>query len=308
MRIRKWTLPALLLAITWNSALASPGHLQVLSGVDDEGRATPLWQTMIRKRLPHADFRAVESIVKPLAAGEQAWATLIRSRAAGWEKEIPALAEIFRPLAAPDARIVLGNRGGDDAFTHDPHTIGFDLERLNAIYGDASKPENAARVDRFFRHEYTHLLQKAWLAEHPIPLDTPLDRALAEIWTEGMGNWYSLSESWRTENGRPAARTTETLRVLEPRFVTRLAAIACASPEQAERLSADLSRGRFDRKWGALPVALWLELEPEPATALHEFLLAGPDGIWSLAERHVTPAFRPVLREIRSAQAICRRQ
>lgn len=309
MSNRNVPLITLLILLAFSTAHAAPARLEVLPGVDDTGHATALWQQMIRARLPAAAFEGVRDLEKPLTATERAWSDLIHARAGRWEAEIPVLARIIRPLDAPAARIVLGNRGGDDAFTHDPHTIGFDLERLHAIYGDATDPANTARIDRFFRHEYTHLLQKAWLAEHPVPLDSPLDRALAEAWAEGMGNFHSLSDSWRTRNGLPAEKALVALESLEPRFVARLAAIACASPERAQRLTADLSRGRFDRKWGALPVALWLEREPgEPEAVLREFLLAGPAGVWALAERHAAPASRAALSEARSAYAICRRE
>ncbi|HEX7029106.1 MAG TPA: hypothetical protein VF254_00770 [Gammaproteobacteria bacterium] len=289
------------------SAGAFAATVEIVPGVDDTGRATALWREMIRKRLPAADFRAIEHLEKPLTAGEAAWAALIHSRAAPWEKEAPALAQVFRPLAPPAARIVLGNRGGEDAFTHDPHTIGFDLERLQAIYGDAAKPENTARIDRFFRHEYTHLLQKAWLQQHPYAADTPLDAALLGTWLEGMGNWYSMSDGWRATDGRESGKARETLAILVPRFVARLAALACATESDAKRLMADHSMGRFDRKWGALTAALWIEQEASVSdNALRNFVLAGPEGVWALAKRHVEPSLSPVLEEIRAAEVLCR--
>ena len=55
----------------------------------------------------------------------------------------------------------------------------------------------------------------------------------------------------------PQASVRSALERLEPRFVARLAALACGSPD-AETLIADLSEGRFEEKWGALPAALWL--------------------------------------------------
>lgn len=305
MSHRKSVLLAFLLA---GSCIASSiaGALAIHSGVAPGGQATRLWLEMIEKRLTPEAFTAVAAIQKPLSSDEQAWADLIVSRHVHWQKEIPALAAVFHPVVAPDARIVLGNRGGEDAFTHDAHTIGFDLERLSAIYGDAGLPENPARIDRFFRHEYTHLLQKAWFVDHPLPLDTPLDLALAEIFTEGMGNFHSLSDSWLPHDGQPAMKTRNTLKVLEPRFLARLSAIACASPEQARQLSADLSFGRFDRKWGALTVALWLANEPGTnEKVLREFLLGGTDSVWRLAGRQLQPELRPMLDEIRLARSLC---
>lgn len=228
-----------------------------------------------------------------------AWPELIRSRVESWKDEIPALAEPYAPVVPPDAAIVIGNGGGQDAFTHDAHTIGFDVGRLQSEYGDADLAENRTRIDRFFRHEYTHLMQKAWLRNHPYDATTPLRAALLGIWTEGLGNAYSLSDKWR---GADSAAARKARAELEPRFVARLAALACASDEDAERLMADLSMGRFDQKWGALPVALWLDGDRGATRALIE---AGPDGIWALAEQHLPEGSRPVLRETRALAAMC---
>lgn len=88
--------------------------------------------------------------------------------------------------------------------------------------------------------------------------------------------------------------------------MARLAALACATPERGEALTADLSRGHFDRKWGALPAALWLEEEPgEPGEALRRLVVAGPEGVWDLADRHLPAPLRPVLREARLADSLC---
>ncbi|HWR13183.1 MAG TPA: hypothetical protein VN577_00025 [Terriglobales bacterium] len=304
MLVRK-LLCALVLTLSL-SACAAGQLLKVIPGTDGSGRATQQWREMMARRLPEGKFREIEPLVKPYNAQEQKWLELIESKAANWETEIPRLAAPFRPVAAPEAQIVVGNRGADDAFTHDPHTIGFDVERLNALYGNAQSPENVARIDRFFRHEYTHLLQKAWFAKHPSPLNTPLRLALTEMWTEGMGNFYSLSETWRSQNGRPAPKTVETLRVLEPRMLARLSAVSCASSEQAQRLTRDLSNGHFDEKWGALPVALWLERESTNPETLRNYVLAGPDGFWDLARRNLSPELKLILQEIRAVDDKCK--
>ena len=227
---------ALTIAAMPGATFADDAGIEIVTGVTETGRATPEWQAMIRKRLPDDAFEVVRELEKPLTGNERAWANMIRARAAQWKAETAALADVFRPIKAPDALIVLGNRGGEDAFTHDPHTIGFDLERLHALYGAAASAENQARMDRFFRHEYTHLLQKAWFVEHPVPLDSPLGRTLTEIFTEGMGNYHSLSDSWRNQNGKAAEKTLETLALLEPRFIARLAATACTTEETAAEL------------------------------------------------------------------------
>jgi hypothetical protein len=217
------------------------------------------------------------------------------------------VASPYRPVSGPDTvLVVLGNRGASDAFTHDGRTIGFDLAALQSEYGDATRPESTDLIDRLFRHEYAHLMQKAWLAASPRTTDSPLDLALLDIWQEGLGNYHSMSERWRVRDGHPSETATEALAVLEPRFVARVVALACATPAGASALTADLSTGRFDRKWGALTAALWLEAEVSAdPQALRAFVLAGPEGVWNLAGHHLPSALGAVLREGRQADALC---
>jgi len=303
-------LPILLLLVTSPSqagAVTADPVLRVVSGVTEAGDPTDLWLAMIRKRLPRERYDAIAPLRKPLTAEEREWAGLIRARVGAWEREIPALAEVFRPIVPPsEVLIVIGNRGAEDAFTHDPTTIGFDLAALQANYGDAGLADNKERMDRFFRHEFVHLLQKAWLAVHPWVMDSPLRTALAEIWPEGLGNYQSLSARWQSRDGRRSDAAARALAELEPRFVARLSALACSAPEAAAVLTADLSWGRFDRKWGALTAALWLEEEREAsAEALRNFVMAGPGGVWDLADRHLPEPLRAVLEEAREADSLC---
>jgi hypothetical protein len=288
------------------SAQAEPAQrLQVIDGFTAGGEATPLWTSMIGRWWPDGIPPDVLAR-KPLTDAERAWADRIRARSAAWVLEIPALAANFTPIEAPDdVRIVIGHKGGRDAFTHDPRTIGFDVSELQAVYGDGATEENAARIDRFFRHEFVHLLQKAWLAQLPYTADTPLRVALKGIWLEGLGNYYSLSPKWRWRDGQASQSAKDTLGRLEPRVVARLAALGCGSARSGA-LNADLSEGPFTEKWGALPAALWLEAESAASEdALRKFVLAGPDGVWAMAERHL-PAFQAVvLREVRAATAVC---
>lgn len=283
------------------------GRIRVITDVTVEGLAGRRWLAMLRQRLPDSSYQALAHLARPLGDRERRWEALIRARSESWEHEIAGLAETYAPVHAPDlALVVLGNRGGEDAFVHDGTTIGFDLAALNASYGDPDEPENLARIDRFFRHEYVHLLQKAWLARLPAPGARPLDLAIMDMWSEGLGNYYSLSPRWRAPDGSLTSHAKAALERLEPRLVVRLAALACTSPAGGVRLASDLSTGPFAEKWGALPTALWLAAEEaESEGALRRLVLAGPDGVWALAERRLAPALRAVLMEIRAAAARC---
>jgi hypothetical protein len=308
--MRRACLSLLALAILGPASdVLAEAPLTVVVGVTESGEATPRWSEMLRQRMPPERYAAVSGQRRPLTPSEQAWAALIRSRVSRWEDERPGLARPYAPVPPPGAAtIVVGNQAapGDDAFTHDATTIGLDLGELQSAYGDAGRPENTDRIDRFFRHEYAHLMQRAWLAEHPWPPGPPLTGALLEIWKEGLGNYHSLSARWRTESGEASPVAKETLAVLEPRFAARLAALACARLDRAATLTSDLSRGPFDRKWGALPVALWLATEPgDPGETLSAFVRAGPRGVWDLASRRLPPALAAVLSEARRSAAAC---
>jgi hypothetical protein len=287
--------------------LAQDVVLRVVSGTTDTGDATAQWLAMLRKRLSPTEYDSVARLRTRETVDEKAWAVLIQSRTATWEREIPALAKPFDPVSPPGrVLIVLGDRGGGDAFTHDPTTIGFDLAELVGNYGSAALPENVALMDRLFRHEFTHLLQKAWLPTHPWNANSPLRAALLDIWQEGLGNYYSLSERWRNQNGQRPAATQRALADLEPRFVARLSALACVEPDNAARLLAGISSGPFDHKWGAVPVALWLDDDnAASATSLRNLVVAGPAGIWDLANRHLSEPLRRVLTEARIADSLC---
>lgn len=280
-------------------------HLEVVEGYTAAGAPNDRWLTMIGAWWPDGVPQQVLAPT-PLTAAGQAWADLIRARAKQWESEIEPLARDFGPISPPQlATIVIGPRGGRDAFTHAPSSIGFDVSQLQAVYGDAALEENRARIDRFFRHEYVHLLQKGWLGQRGYDASTPLRAALLGIWMEGLGNYYSLSPRWRSMGGQPSRQATETLTALTPRFVARLAALSCGT-EASRRLIADLSEGPFDQKWGALPAALWLEIESAGSDgALSRFVLAGPEGVWALADRHLGTELRASLAETRASAGLC---
>jgi hypothetical protein len=302
------------LALVWLVAVPAsaqrsdaPAVIEVVAGTTPAGDASEPWLVLLRKRVPDEQYRSAAALRKALTPSEAAWASLVRSRAPAWEQMVPELALAY-PTVQPPRRVhvVIGNRAGEDAFTHDAMTIGFDLASLQALYGDASAAENTARLDRFFRHEFNHVLQKAWLAQHPWPATTPLRIALLDIWAEGLGNYFSLSEAWAPDGGRRSPATARALAELEPRLVARLSVLACATPEASGRLLKGLSSGPFDQKWGALPAALWLKEEPmPPSEALRRFVAAGPDGVWDLATRHLPAPLRDTLREAKAAAEAC---
>jgi len=284
-----------------------PVDLVVVTAVTPDGHATEDWLAILRTRLSPAQYDSIAPLQKTLAPDEAAWDSLIRARKPTWLSFTGPITSLYSPAEPPAVvRVILGNRGADDAFTADNHTIAFDLSRLVSVYGPASDPANGDRVDRFFRHEFSHILQKAWLAAHPWATTSPLNAALFDIWTEGLGNYYSLSNQWLDPQGQLTDRSRQTLAVLEPRFAANLRALACADSASAAPLLATLSSGPFDRKWGAVPTALWLGSEPAPGdSALRRFIVAGPDGVWDLAARHIAPELADRLRDAQRSASQC---
>jgi hypothetical protein len=89
----------------------------------------------------------------------------------------------------------------------------------------------------------------------------------------------------------PHAR--EVLARLEPIFVERLSALPYANEKDIPNLMQGLSMGPFDRKWGALTVALWLAQEAAGDDRnLQKWVEAGPTGVLSLAEKYLPEELR----------------
>jgi hypothetical protein len=303
---------ALIIAVVVTTLDAAPQRpaaevrIAIHDGSRPDGTATDLWLTLLRRRLSPSQYDSVAVLRLARSPAERAWLDLIRIRSARWPNLTPALLTLFDSLVVDSVRIVVGDRGADDAFTHDSLTIGFDLSALQRVYGDAAGQENPDRLDRFFRHEFVHLLQKRWLRRHPYAPTSPLEAALFDAWAEGLGNYYSLSSSWGPTDHVPSPLVSRALHDLEPRLVGRMSALACADSLTAGPLLAGLSSGPFDQKWGALPVALWLlaEVQYDPA-ALHHFATAGPAGFWELATHHLTGALRDSLVALRDPGRGC---
>jgi hypothetical protein len=283
-----------------------PVRVIVVDGSGTDGRATPQWLAMLHERLDPAEFDSVKALRHTRTPAEQAWKQLIASRAAGWEPGIRTVQAAFDSIAIDSVVVVTGDRGAEDAFAHDSVTIGFDLAALAGAYGDAGAPVNAERLDRIFRHEFSHVLQKRTAAWRGFVPASPLDEAILHEWTEGLGNYFSLSGDWLpTARGHTAAGQAA-LAELTPVFVSRMSALACARGAAADSLMKGLSSGPFAQKRGALPVALWLakELRSNPA-ALRDFTSGGPAAVWALANRNLPPDLALRLRQARRRSASC---
>lgn len=300
---------ALGLALTAKTSVAQTQpapRMVVIDGSDSSGRATPVWLTMLRDRLSATEYDSVRSLHHARTPEEAAWKRLIESRASQWSRGTDVVRAAFDPVDLDSVVIVAGDRGAEDAFAHDSLTIGFDLAALQQAYGDAGIPANAERLDRIFRHELSHVLQKRAAGAHQFIPRSSLEEAIRREWTEGLGNYYSLSADWLP--GRDGRSTTAqaALAELQPVFASRMASLACAHGRAADSLMKGLSSGPFAKKWGALPVALWLaeDSRARPA-ALREFTRAGPEAVWTLADKHLPPNLADTLRAARRRSNSC---
>lgn len=271
--------------------------LALKPGVSGDGAVTPAWLEGLRYLRRQPDLNAGQFTAMPLSEAEAAWADLIRRNAAIWPGMIDSLRIAFRMITPPDTvTILIGNQGGEDAFMFEDKTICFDVNRLGRVYGSATEAANRERIDRFFAHEFTHVLHKAWRRDNPISLETPLDIALWECLTEGLGNYRSLSAKWLKGRGKLSEHAEAVLGRLQPAFVQRIAALRDAGEADAEALLEGLSMGPFEQKWGALTVALWLAQEAKGDEAnLQSWVDAGPAGVLLLAEKYLPDELKSAL-------------
>lgn len=276
------------------SASSTPIALVMRSGTSEDGTITPEWKEAIRHWHEEEALAAIVANPKRRSEYEIRWARHIAERVGDWQGMIESLRIPFVGVEPPEiVTVLLGNQGGNDAFVFSPSTICFDLSRLYEEYGDTTETVNGPRIDRFFAHEFTHVMHKAWAKKNNLQLRTPLGTALWECLTEGLGNYRSLSEKWVNGRGELTPHAREVLAGLEPIFVERLCALPHASEKDLPNLMQGLSIGPFDRKWGAVTVALWLAQEAAGDDRnLRKWVEAGPTGVFALADKYLPEGLR----------------
>lgn len=214
-----------------------PIVLLVKLGITEGGAVTAEWQEAIRDRHTQEELSKIAASRTKLSDEEALWADLIKRRVPSWLAMIDSLRRPFEAITPPDTvAILLGNLGGEDAFVYAPSTICFDLSKLHHHYGSASTTANDNRIDRFFAHEFMHVLHKAWRKKRGLELESPFEYALWECLTEGLGNYRSLSDKWIMPGGRLTPHAQEVLQRLQPIFVQRLSALERATAEEAAPL------------------------------------------------------------------------
>lgn len=281
----------LLILLTPLTALCgSVSGIEVRLGVGADGKASDEWLAALETRLPPEQFAKIKENKKPLGEPERKWLKLLEQTARAWVSRRPRLQIPFGKTKAPENLTILaGNQGGDDGFTYLGNVICIELAALAENYGDAESAENRSRLLRILDHEYTHLLHHEWFRRNPPDLSTPFGRALRDSLAEGIGNYRSLSARWIDEKGALTKHAEATLKELEPVFVERLTKLRRArTPDEEALLRQNLSRGQFNKKWGALTVALWLARETRgDERNLRKWIRRGPRGVIRLARKYL---------------------
>ena len=256
-------------------------------------KLTPEWRNAIEPRMSRRQLDSVMALTRPLTAVELEWNGLIESRAGRWGLLRDSLAMPFGNETLNDTLyVVVGYMGRDDGFTYRYEAVCFDITALNREYGSAALPENFTRIDRLFAHEFMHLLHKDWARRRNLRLESFRDSVLWECIYEGIGMYRSLSSKWLPTNGVLPEISRSTLEDLYSVFVERLTTIesnGTLTEEEKTRLHNGLSRGPVNKKWGALPVGLWLALEAGGDDKnLIPWIDGGLDSVIRLAKKHLT--------------------
>ncbi len=283
----------------------APPAFDVEVCVNPDGTATPTWSEGIAVAIGTERAKELEAERQPLTPEELAWLQVVRESLPGLAARAREMATWF-DLEPFDATVAVGNRGSSDAFGWVPDHIGINLTAVRGTYGPVDDG-SVDRITRILAHEYIHLLTYAFYPDHRDRRDTPLNRMLWTMFFEGIGDYISVSPRWYAdEGGAYSPVTARTLRRLEPFFVERLEAAVDASPAEEPEIRRGISMGRFDEKWGSLPVALWLHSEARirgERDALEEMIRAEREGVLPLALRHVSEELRPRLDAVAASTA-----
>ena len=163
----------------------------------ENDRITQDWRNALTRRESKQYLDSLENVTLKMTAEELAWYELMKSRSEVWSSIKDSIRIPFADTEISDTTYVfLGYQGKDDGFSYQYNTVCFDLTAMYNTYGAASKPENTNRADRFFAHEYTHLLSKEWARQNDLVLTNFRDSILWECIYEGLGMYRSMSPKW----------------------------------------------------------------------------------------------------------------
>lgn len=121
------------------------------------------WINALAGRHSNRFIDSLSNVKRELTNEEKEWHLLVQRNAPKWNRIKDSLKVPFDKININDTtNVYLGYLGYDDAFIYKDKTICFNLTALVRQYGSAQKPKNQVRINRFFAHEYTHLLSREW--------------------------------------------------------------------------------------------------------------------------------------------------
>ncbi len=251
------------------------------------------WKAALTSRMSKEELDSVSTMTRPLNQSEERWMALIKARAGVWSRHIDSLKKPFSNCELPATLYVyMGYSGLDDAFTYQYNTVCLDLTAFQHNYGDAELPENTNRIDRIFAHELTHLMHKDWARRNKYSAADFRDSVLWECLYEGIGMYRSLNAQWLPVNRTLPEASRNAMDELLPVFVGNIIEVQTSANIDAasrKRITASLSRGRVQKKWGAFTVAIWLALEANGEDSkLAYWIDRGPEAVTGLAKKYLT--------------------
>jgi len=285
-------------------------RVSVTVAIDRQGRATPQWIGLIRDLIDADELAGVRMSARAMSSDDAHWIQLIRTVAPQWMNDAGRLDAPFRQGTPPAAiEVVIGDQGGDDAFATAPNIIAFDLSALNNAYGMSDPAGYSALIGRLLSREYTRLrldtyLDSAgWSAQWAAK--SPLLETLRTLYIQGLCTLRGIEGDprWTTSDGTPTDEAKKILAELEPVMVDRLKALAAdPSAKAGDALTRDMMQGPLSRRWGALPIALWLAADSDfEAGRISAWIDSNPDGLLQLAVAQADPKYQRAFADIQSA-------
>ncbi len=290
----------ILLSVLLGATAYAETNVNLEIAVSKDGTSTQFWMEAIRNRVSPDAFLVISNRKKKLSPQEKAWIVHIRNVLPSFQKTLPQLNIPFESIGPLNAvTVVLGNQGGSDGFTCSLEHICLDLSQWVASYGQPITPEDADRTVRILSHEYTHLLTKLHLGIHPYNPTTNLERAFLDLYVEGLGHFYSLSQKWVSSNGDLTDQAKDQIQQLETELVDRLLTLKKNEQIKYAQMTEGMNDGSFEKKWGALPVSLWLSKETgRDPSKLQSWVNRGPQGIFDLIQASVTDELHPKVMDL----------
>ncbi len=291
---------------------AAARRVSVTVAIDRQGRATPQWIALIRDRIDANELAGVQMTARAISADDAHWIKLIQTGAPDWIKDVGRLDAPFRQGTPPATIIVLvGPDGGDDAFATAPDQIAFDLTALGNAFGNSDPAGWPALVGRLLSREYMHLRLDAYLADAgwtpQWAAKSPFLAALRTLYVQGLATLRGIEGDpfWVAADGTPSAGARKVQDELVPVMLEKLKALSTAQPgPAADALLRDMTQGPLSRRWGVLPITLWLTADTGfDAGRIAAWVEGNPDGILELAAGQADNKYRRAFTDLQASVA-----